>query len=396
MSPARPKRTTVRDFFVATPDEIHAGRVTDAYFVRSQQILEAKQIDKQVIMEARTKKMPYGDWGVLCGIHEAVRLLEGLPFDLWVLREGTIFHAHEPTLLVSCNYRRFAVYETALLGFLCQASGIATKAARCVIAAQGRPVWSFGVRRLHPAIAPMIDRAAFIGGCQGVSCVLAADLLGEEAVGTIPHALILVMGDSESATLAFDEIIDKKIKRVALVDTFGDEKFEALENVELLSGDIYAVRLDTPSSRRGDMLEIAREVRWELDIHGHKNVKIFISGGLDEDLIPPLNEVADAYGVGTAISNARVIDFALDIVEIEDDPMAKRGKESGAKQLYVCQKCGQRTVRLFKEELKKCPICSGRMEPQLVQFLSKGRLIRDLPSAQEVRQFVLEHLPKEL
>jgi nicotinate phosphoribosyltransferase len=396
VSAARLKRTTVRDFFIATPEEIHAGRVTDAYFTRTQQILDAKGIDKQVIMEARTKKMPYGDWGIFCGIHEAVHLLEGLPLDLWALRDGTIFRAHEPILLVGCNYRQFAVYETALLGLLCQASGIATKATRCVIAAQGRPVWSFGVRRLHPAIAPMIDRAAFIGGCQGVSCVLAADLLGEEAVGTIPHALILVLGDSESATLAFDEIIDKRIKRVALVDTFGDEKFEALENAELLSGDIYAVRLDTPSSRRGDMLEIAQEVRWELDIHGYRKVKIFISGALDEDLIPPLNAVADAYGVGTAISNARVIDFALDIVEIEGDPIAKRGKESGAKQLYVCQECGQRIIRLFKEELKRCPACSGRVKPQLVQFLSKGKLIRELPSAQEVRRFVLEHLPKEL
>lgn len=396
MSPAPTKKTTQHDFFMATPEEIRAGRVTDAYFTRTQQILDAKEIDKQVVIEAQTKKMSYGDWGIFCGIHEAVHLLEGLPCDLWALPEGTLFRAHEPALLISCNYRQFAVYETALLGLLCQASGIATKAARCVIAAQGRPVWSFGVRRLHPAIAPMIDRAAFIGGCQGVSCVLAADLLGEEAVGTIPHALILVMGDSESATLAFDEIIDKRIKRVALVDTFGDEKFEALENAELLSGNIYAVRLDTPSSRRGDMLEIAREVRWELDIHGYQNVKIFISGGLDEELIPPLNAVADAYGVGTAISNARVIDFALDIVEIEGDPIAKRGKESGAKQLYACQKCGQRTVRLFKEELKRCPTCGGRVEPQLVQFLSKGRLIRELPSAQEVRRFVLEHLPKGL
>lgn len=249
---------------------------------------------------------------------------------------------------------------------------------------------------MHPAIAPMIERAAFIGGCAGVASIVAAELIGEEPVGTIPHALILVLGDSVSATLAFDEVIEKKVKRVALVDTFGDEKFEALENAELLDSNIYAVRLDTPSSRRGDMLEIAREVRWELDIHGYKNVKIFISGGLDEDVIPPLNEVADAYGVGTAISNARVIDFALDIVEVEGDPIAKRGKESGAKQLWVCRSCGKRTITLFTQEMKACPVCGGEVEPKLVQFLERGRLVRGLPSPQEIREYVLSQLPKEL
>jgi nicotinate phosphoribosyltransferase len=383
-------------FHMAYPEEIRAGRVTDVYFERTRQVLDEKKIDKHVIMEARVKKLPQGEWGVFCGIQEVIQLLQGMPFDLWALAEGTLFQAREPVLLVGCNYREFAVYETALLGFLCQASGIATKAARCVIAAQGRPVYSFGARRMHPAISPMIERAAFIGGCSGVASVVAAELLGEEPVGTIPHALILVLGDSVSATLAFDEIIDKRVKRVALVDTFGDEKFEALENAELLDSNIYAVRLDTPSSRRGDMLEIAREVRWELDIHGYEKVKIFISGGLDEDLIPPLNEVADAYGVGTAISNARVVDFGLDIVEVEGDLTAKRGKESGAKQLYVCKSCGKRTITLYSKSLKSCPACGRKVEAQLVPFLKQGKLVRELPRPQEIRASVLSQLPKQL
>jgi len=395
MSP-NPGKKRERILFIADEEEIRAGRVTDVYFERTRKILEAKKIDKHVIMEARARKLPQGDWGVFCGIHEAAKLLEGMPFDLWALPEGTLFRAQEPVLLVGCNYREFAVYETALLGLLCQASGIATKAARCVIAAQGRPVYSFGARRMHPAIAPMIERAAFIGGCRGVASVAAAELLGERPVGTIPHALILILGDSTSATLAFDEVIEKSVHRVALVDTFGDEKFEALENAELLDSNIYAVRLDTTSSRRGDMVAIAREVRWELDIRGYENVKIFVSGGLDEDDIPPLNEVVDAYGVGTAISNARVIDFALDIVEIEGEPIAKRGKESGAKQLYVCKACGKRTVVLLSRGLEACPACAGEVEPQLVRFLEGGRLVRELPSPQEVREYVLSQLPKEL
>lgn len=385
-------------FFTASEDEIKSGKATDIYFERTRQILEAKHIDKRVKLEVSHKRrFPEGqEWGIFCGMHEAAEFLKGKGFNMWALPEGTLFKAHEPVLIVECNYREFAVFETALLGLLCQASGIATKAARCKIAAQGRPVYSFGIRRLHPAIAPMVDRAAYIGGCDGVSGIMGAELIGEEPVGTIPHALILILEDSPTATLRFDELIDKHVKRVALVDTFGDEKFEALENASLLGDDLYAVRLDTPSSRRGDMLEIAREVRWELGTHGYEKVKIFISGGLDEDVIPSLNEAADAYGVGTAISNARVLNFALDIVEIEGEPTAKRGKLSGAKKLYLCQRCNHRQIVLWGREPDKCPNCGNKMEPKLVQFLKEGKLVRDIPSPQEIRAYVLGQLPEKL
>jgi len=381
-------------FQVASPEEIRRGRVTDVYFERTRRILEAKGVDKHVAMEAAARTIPRGDWGIFCGLHEALEMLEGLPIDLWALPEGTLFRAGEPVLLLSGNYKEFCVYETALLGFLCQASGIATQAARCVLAARGRPVIHFGARRGHPAIAPMVERAAFIGGCAGVSTVIGAELLGEEPWGTIPHALILILGDSASATLAFDEVIEKDVQRVALVDTFGDEKFEALENAELLEGNIYAVRLDTAASRRGDMLAIAKEVRWELDIHGYQDVKILISGGLDEDDLHQLNEVTDAYGIGTAISNARAVDFGLDIVEVDGEPIAKRGKASGAKQLYVCNECGHREITLFTEELDGCPKCGSGMEPKLVQFLQAGQLIRELPSPREIREYALSQLPE--
>lgn len=385
-------------FHISDGEAIKSGRATDIYFERTRQILDAKGIDKGVKMEvAHKSRFPRGyEWGILVGIHEAVHLLEDKPFTVWALPEGTLLRAHEPVLLLQANYRQFAVYETALLGLLCQASGIATKAARCTVAGQGRPVYSFGIRRLHPAIGPMIDRAAYVGGCAGVSGILGAELLGEQPVGTIPHALVLILEDSTTATLMFDELIPKEVNRVALVDTFGDEKFEALENASLLGAGLYAVRLDTPSSRRGNMLEIAREVRWELDTNGFSHVKIFISGGLDEDVIPVLNEVANAYGVGTAIGNAPVLDFALDIVEIEGEPVAKRGKRSGAKQLYVCRECGDRLIRPWGQPLERCRACGGAMEPKLVQFLEEGELVRQLPPPQQIREYVLSQLPDRL
>ena len=82
---------------------------------------------------------------------------------------------------------------------------------------------------------------------------------------------------------------------------------------------------------------ILKEVRWELDLRGFSHVKLLVSGGLDEHKISELNQIADAYGVGTCISNARVLDFSMDIVEIEGKPLAKRGKLSGAKQVWQCK-----------------------------------------------------------
>lgn len=385
-----------RKFAIATEQEILAGRVTDVYFQRTHQILVAKGINKHVRLEVRLKRFPNGwDWGIFCGLEEALHFLEGHPLNVWALPEGTVFRAQEPVMIIETNYTDFDILETSLLGFLCQASGIASKAARSVIAAEGRPVVSFGIRRAHPAIALMIERSAFIGGCTGVASVLGAEYLDEEPVGTIPHALILILEDSTTAAVMFDQVIDKSVPRTVLVDTFGDEKFEALENANLLGKDLFAVRLDTPSSRRGDMFEIAREVRWELDIHGHEHVKIFISGGLDETLIPPLNAVADSYGVGTSISNARVFDFGLDIVEIEGEPVSKRGKLAGAKQLFVCSACGARFVRLWEQALPRCLKCNeDTVKPQLIEMIHKGKITRSLPSPQELRAFVIEQLPK--
>ena len=125
---------------------------------------------------------------------------------------------------------------------------------------------------MHPALAPMIDRSAYIGGCDGVSVVESAKFLGEKPVGTIPHALILVVGDPVKAFMMFDEVVDKDVRRIALVDTFGDEKFEALNAAEALGESLFAVRLDTPSSRRGNFRRIIEEVRWELDLRGYQEV----------------------------------------------------------------------------------------------------------------------------
>lgn len=378
----------------ATDREIASGKTTDVYFERTAQILSALGIHKVVTADVKAASLPENyTWGVVCGIYDAIRLLEGRNVTVEAVQEGSIFGPGQPILQITGDYLEFCTLETALLGYLCQQSGVATKAARCRKAAGNRTLASFGARRMHPALAPVIDRAAYIGGCDGVSVVLSAELLGLEPTGTMPHALVIMLGDVAEAIKRFDEIIDPRVPRVALVDTFSDEKAESIRAAEAIGDKLVAVRLDTPGSRRGDMARILEEVRWELDLRGYRHVKIMVSGGIDENEILRLNDFADGYGVGTAISNARTVDFAMDIVEIEGRPIAKRGKKSGRKQLLRCEKCFDTIVvpHDYPEMLLECK-CGGRRCELLQTVIKDGRIVANLKSDREVRQFVMEQL----
>jgi nicotinate phosphoribosyltransferase len=104
------------------------------------------------------------------------------------------------------------------------------------------------------------------------------------------------------------------------------------------------VRLDTPGNRRGDFRDLMREVRWELDRNGFGHVKIFASGGIDVEYILYLNPICDAYGVGGAIADAPMIDYSLDIVEVNGEDRSKRGKRGGRKRLLVFEDGTRRVV----------------------------------------------------
>jgi nicotinate phosphoribosyltransferase len=386
-------------FHLASARDIKTGHVTDVYFNRTVQILRARRDRRRVKAEVYLKSLPADwGWGILAGVEETAHLLAGLPVDVTAMDEGTAFSAYQPVLTIEGVYVDWAEYETALLGLLCQASGIATKAARCRKAAGDRQVISFGARRMHPGLAPMIERNAFIGGCDGVAVTKSAELIDADPMGTIPHSLVLMVGDTVEALRAFHEIVDPKVRRVALIDTLQDEKFEAIRVAETLGRDLYAVRLDTPSSRRGDFYRILEEVRWELDYRGFEHVKIIASGGIDEYQMPRLNPLVDAYGVGTAIANAPVLNFGLDIMEIAGQPIAKRGKQSGSKLVYRCRACRRTLVVAAHRPVAGCA-CGGELEMLLKPLLAAGRLVRDLPPPRTLREHVvgeLRHVPLDL
>lgn len=393
----------MRLFHCASDEEIKNGETTDIYFVRTKQVIEAKGLSKtNVIADVTPGKLPHGwAWGILCGIEEVAHLFEGMPIDVYSMPEGSVFYhedsrgVREPVMRIEGPYGNFCVYETPLLGLICQASGVATRAARIRKVAKDKILISFGIRRMHPVLSPMIDRAAYIGGFNGVSSLTGAKLLGIKPSGTMPHALIIVFGNQVEAWKAFDEVVPSEVPRVALVDTYYDEKMEAVMAAETLKDRLYAVRLDTPASRKGDFAELIREVRWELDIRGFNHVKIFVSGGLNEESIPELIAAgAEAFGVGTSVSNAPTIDFAMDIVEIDGKLCAKRGKMGGRKQVWRCQKCLVDIVLPVGNSQPKCPNCGSKMEEMLKPLIKKGRMVAELPTPNEIRRYVLQQLEK--
>ncbi len=393
----------MRSFHVATAEEIKKAETTDIYFVRTKEILEKEGLSNlRVTAEITTGSLPHDwPWGIFAGVDEAAHLLEGIPIDAHSFPEGTLFHPFDyagtriPVMVLEGRYVDFCLYETPLLGLICQASGITTMAARVRQSAGDRTILSFGIRRVHPVLAPMVDRCSYIGGFDAVSSLVGAELLKKQPTGTMPHALIIAMGDQVKAWKSFNKHMPKDVPRIALVDTYYDEKTEAIMASDALGKDLYGVRLDTPSSRRGDFAEIIREVRWELDSRGFNDVKIFVSGGLNDSSVKKLAEAgADGFGVGTSVSNAPTIDFALDIVEANGKFVAKRGKLGGKKQVWRCDDCLIERVKPARLPAPTCSKCGGKTHPLLMPLITRGGLATPLPSADKIRHSVLGQLKR--
>lgn len=310
----------------------YGGPASDVYFQRARTTLAGAHVDAVVTMDFFCSQA-----GVVCGVAEAVRLLGGVLHEgdqAWAVKEGDAMSKKETVLRVIAPYSRFGVYETALLGMLSSCSGWATAAREIVEAASGKRVISFGARHVHPLIGPVMEYSAVVGGCAGCATPLGAQLAGlQGASGTMPHAMMLLFGDTVKAAVAFDKHMGDDVLRIVLVDTFKDEAEEALRVAEGLGKRLRGVRLDTPSERGGVTIDLVKEVRARLDLAGFDRVGIFISGGLDAARIREFEAAKSpihSYGVGMAISSAPPIAFTADIKEIAGQPMTKRGRIPGA------------------------------------------------------------------
>ena len=309
----------------------YGGPASDVYFQRAAETLAAEGLDPVVVVEYFSDRA-----AVLCGRDQAVDLLrEALKGEgeVWALREGDRIDAREVVLRVRARYSRFGVYETALLGMLASCTGWATRAREVVDAAAGARVISFGARHVHPLVGPIMEYAAVVGGCVGCATPLGARLAGLAGPsGTMPHAMILVFGDTVRAALAFDGAMGEDVLRVVLVDTFKDEAEESLRVAEALGGRLRGVRLDTPFERGRVTVPLVKEVRARLDQAGFPEVGIFVSGGMSVERIREfVAEGAPVYsfGVGMEIAAAPPVGFTADIKEVDGQARTKRGRIPG-------------------------------------------------------------------
>ena len=310
----------------AQHEDILAGLTTDIYFLTTLDILNYMEIaDKEVVVEIFARKP-----GIFVGIEEVRNILKDKNVEMWALEEGTEFEPKETLVRIKGPYKNFGIFESVILGCLASPSGWATAAKEVKEACGDKTFVCFGTRHVHPSVAPVMERAARIGGASSVSNILTAKQIGENPTGTLPHAAFLVAGDTLEVAQVYDKIMPENYNRIVLVDTFKDEVEETLRLAKEMGKNLFGIRLDTPSERGGVTPDLVKEIRAKLDLNGYNWVKIFVSGGLKPEKIKILSEAGvDAFGVGSYISGAPAIDMTMDIKQVEDKPIAKRGRIPG-------------------------------------------------------------------
>ena len=304
------------------------------------------------------RKLPLG-WGFLvaCGLERCLEYLEELSFteddlaylrreqgypedvleafaglrftgEVWAVPEGRLVFPEEPLLEITAPLPEAQLVETFLLNQVTFQTGIASKAARCRLAAPDKTLVDFSFRRTHGVeAATAVARATAIVGFSATSNVEAARILGLEATGTMAHSYIQVFPSEMEAFRAFAEDYPDRV--ILLVDTYntarGVEK--AIEVAHDLAGRghrLTGIRLDS-----GDLDALSREARSKLDAAGLQDVDILASGGLDEHVIAELERSGapiDAYGVGTKVgvaADAPYLDSVYKVVSYEGRPVAK-------------------------------------------------------------------------
>lgn len=263
--------------------------------------------------------------------------------DLDAMAEGTVFFPDEPIVRITAPLPQAQLVESRLINILHFQSLIASKAARMVLAADGRTLIDFGLRRAHGSEAGVLAaRAAYIAGFSGTATVLADPLFGIPLYGTMAHSFVQAH-DSEAA--AFENFArSRPANLVLLIDTYDTENGarKAVRLASKLAADgitLTGVRLDS-----GDLAAHAREVRQILDKGGVTDVRIYASGGIDEDQLKRFVEQGapiDGFGIGTALvtsEDAPALDCAYKMQEYAGTPRRKRseGKATwpGRKQVF--------------------------------------------------------------
>ncbi len=341
-----------------------------------------------------------------CFTSEFIKWLSKLRFtgDVDAVPEGTIVFAEEPIIRVTAPLPEAQLVESRLMNLAHFQTLIASKAARCVLAAPDKLLVDFGMRRAHGAEAAVFaSRANYIAGFAGTATVAAGALFGIPVFGTMAHSFVQVHDDELTAFEHFVEAQPDNV--VLLIDTYDTEA--AARKVVALAPRlrergirVRGVRIDS-----GDLVKEAYKVRHILDAAGEHDITIFASSSIDEYRIAEFERAGapiDGYGVGSHLdtsSDRPFLDCAYKIAEYAGIPRRKRseGKATwpGRKQVY-------RRFDGKGKMLEDCVAVEGDTqpgEPLLLPVMRKGKRVSEVESLEVIRARVkdsLASLPKEL
>jgi nicotinate phosphoribosyltransferase len=251
------------------------------------------------------------------------------------LPEGTVFFQNEPLVRVEAPLGQAQLVETFILSSLNHQTMIASKAARMVLAGQGRPLLDFGSRRTDPIAAVLAARAAYIAGFEGTSNVEASYQYDIPARGTMAHMLVMAAKTEADAFQGYSSTFPNS---TYLVDTY--DTLNGIRTALQTAGDkVKAIRIDS-----GDLPTITKDARALLNELGRPDVQIFLSSDLDEYELSKFNDLDvpyDGAGIGTRLvtsDDAPSLGGVYKLVEIEGRSVAKFSKDKvsypGPKQIY--------------------------------------------------------------
>jgi nicotinate phosphoribosyltransferase len=319
--------------------------------------------------------------------------------EVWAIPEGRLLFPDEPLLEVTAPLPEAQLIETYLLNQVTYQTAIASKAARCRIAAPARAMIDFAFRRVHGVEASIaVARATAIAGFTSTSNVEAARILGLRATGTMAHSYIEAFETEAEAFRAYAKDYPERV--VLLVDTYdtlrGVEKaIKVARELQAKGRALSAIRLDS-----GDLGALARTARTMLDEAGLEEVQIFASGGLDEYVIASLaDSPIDAFGVGTKVgvaADSPYLDSVYKLVEYDGHRVAKLSVKKatlpGPKQVWRSTGMKGDVIGLREEAGPE------GAEPLLERVMSGGQRLTgdELPEARDRFAAELEALPREL
>ncbi len=307
---------------------------------------------------------------------------------LYAVREGMIVFQNEPIVQIEGSLPEVQILETLVINIVHYNTLIASKSARCYLASKGKALVDFGLRRAHGLEAGLYGaRACYITGFAGTSNLEAGRKYRIPVFGTMAHSFVMVFEEEEEAFRAFARSFPDKT--AFLIDTY--DTFEGVKKAIRLMKEgikVVGVRIDS-----GDLLEECVKVKELFQKEGFGDIKIVVSGGLDEEDIHKLvsnGAPVDIFGVGTKVltsADAPYLDIAYKLVEYEGKP---KFKLSPGKQTFPYKR---QVIRHYEDGLMCYDEVVPYREGGLVEVVYKeGSLIKPLPSLKEIRETFLDEL----